>query len=114
MQIIWKKQSNASEETGNAGPQRRKNFAALAADLNVVQATAEVYGIDCLAAGAEMDHEIIATFLDVTEESFSVIKREIFSNEDRKLRTIRDNLGEVITYNQIRFVIACLIHNLEM
>ena len=108
------KQSNASEETGNAGPQRRKKFRSLAADLNVAQATAEVYGIDCLAAGAELDHETIATFLDVTEESFSVIKREILSNEERKLRTIRDNLGEVITYNQTRFVIACLIHSLEM
>ena len=114
MQIIWKNNRTPQKRLVMQGLKEGKNFAALAADLNVAQATAEVYGIDCLAAGAELDHETIATFLDVTEESFSVIKREILSNEERKLRTIRDNLGEVITYNQIRFVIACLIHNLEI
>ena len=110
MQIIWKNNRTPQKRLVMQGLKEGKNFAALAADLNVAQAN----GIDCLAAGAELDHETIATFLDVTEESFSVIKREILSNEERKLRTIRDNLGEVITYNQIRFVIACLIHNLEM
>ena len=96
------------------GLKQGKNFAAVATDLNVAQATAEVYGIDCLAAGADLNHETMATFLNVTEESFEIIKREILSNEDKKLRTIRDNLGEVYSYNQIRFVLACVIHNLEM
>lgn len=78
------------------------NFATLATDLSVAQATAEVYGIDCLAAGADLNHETMATFLNVTEESFEIIKRTILSNEDNKLRTVRDNLGEVYT---IKFVL---------
>ena len=90
------------------------NFPALEANLNVAQATAKVYGIDCFAAGAELDHETIAASLDSTKDYFSIIKRENVSSEDRKPRTIQDNLGEVITYSQIRLVIACLIHNLEI
>ena len=90
------------------------NFPALEANLNVAQATAKVYGIDCFAAGTELDHETIAAFLDSTKDYFSIIKRENVSSEDRKPRTIQDNLGEVITYSQIRLVIACLIHNLEI
>lgn len=76
------------------------NFAALAADLNVAQATAKVYRIDCFAAGTELDHETKATFLDGTKDYFSIIKRGIVSSEDRKPRTIQDNLGEVITYKK--------------
>lgn len=37
----------------------------------------------------------------------------ILSNEDNKLRTIRDALNEEFSYNQIRFVLACLIQELE-
>ena len=53
------------------------NFPALQANLNVAQATAKVYGIDCFAAGAELDHETIAAFLDSTKDYFSIIKREV-------------------------------------
>ena len=90
------------------------NFPALEANLNVAQATTKVYGIDCFAASAELDHETIATFLDSAKDYFSIIKHENVPSEDRKPRTIQDNLGEVITYSQIRLVIACLIHNLEI
>ena len=55
----------------------------------------------------------MAEHLKISTESFLRIKSEILSNEDRKLRTIRDNLEEC-SYNQIRFVLACLIQELEM
>lgn len=87
-----------------------KNFATLSSKLNV----AEVYGIDCLAAGADLDHESVAKCLKVSKESFDVIKSEIMANEDKKLHTVWDNLGQLFSYNQIRFVLACLIHDYEL
>lgn len=96
------------------GLQIGKNFQELAEELNIAQATAEVYGIDCLAAGQEVDHQIIAKYLDIGRESFERIKSEIMSNNDKKLRTVRDNLSETFSYNQIRFVLACQIRELEL
>ena len=91
-----------------------KNFVMLSSKINVAEATAEVYGIDCLAAGAELDHESEAKCLKVSKESFGVIKDEIMANEDKKLRTVWDHLGQLYSYNQIRFVLACLIHDYEL
>ena len=85
-----------------------KEFTHLARELNIATATAEVYGIDCLAAGGELDHEMRAGYLKVSKTSFDLIKGEILSSEDKKRHTVRDNLGEVYTYNQLRFVLACL------
>ena len=86
-----------------------KNFSDLAADLSITKATAEVYGIDGLAAGQQIDHETLARMLDVSMDCFKRIRNEIAVCEDRKLRTIRDNLSQEFSYNQIRFVLACLI-----
>ena len=91
-----------------------KNFHELALELNIAQATTEVYGIDCLAAGQDVDHQTFAKYLDISEESFERIKNEIMSSNDKKLRTVRGNLGEGFSYNQIRFVLACQIHDLEL
>ena len=91
-----------------------KNFQELAEELKIAEATAEVYGIDCLAAGQDVDHQTIAKYLDIGQESFEWIKSEIMSSNDKKLRTVRDNLGEEINYNQIRFVLACQIRDLEL
>lgn len=91
-----------------------KNFSDLAADLSITKATAEVYGIDGLAAGQQIDHEKLARLLDVSMDCFKRIRNEIFVCEGRKLRTIRDNLSQEFSYNQIRFVLACLIHELEL
>ena len=91
-----------------------KNFHKLAEELNIAQATVEVYGIDCLAAGQEVDHQTIAKCLDISEESFERIKSEIMSSDDKRLRNVRDNLREEFSYNQIRFVLACQIHDLEL
>ena len=84
----------------------------MARELNIATATAEVYGIDCLVAGGELDHEMMAGYLKVNKTSFDIMKQEILSSGDKKLRTVQDNLGEVYTYNQLRFVLACMIHEL--
>ena len=70
--------------------------------LKIVKATAEVYAIDCLVAG--VDHKTMARYLDLNEESFETIDGEILKSQDKKLRTIRDNLNKSYSYNQIRFV----------
>ena len=66
-----------------------KNFHELALELNIAQATAEVYGIDCLAAGQDVDHQTFAKYLDISEESFERIKNEIMSSNGRDLATIK-------------------------
>lgn len=91
-----------------------EDFARLADELSIAKATAEVYGVDCLAAGQDVSHNSIAEYIDVTKESFAIIKSEIIAAQDKKLRTVHDKLGEVYTYNQIRFVLACLIQDLEL
>ena len=82
-----------------------QNFQQLADELKVAQATAEVYGIDCLAAGLDIDHKTMAKYLAIRVESFEWVKGEIMSSNDRRLRTVRNNLVE-FSYNQIRFVLA--------
>ena len=76
-----------------------KNFYDLSKGLGIAQATAEVYATDCLAAGVNMDHQSIAKYLKVSEETFELIKSEIIKTEDHKLRTIRDNLRDEFSYN---------------
>ena len=82
--------------------------------MGIAEPTAEVYGIDCLAAGAKLDHKLLASYLGLTPHAFQLIKGVIQSNEDNKLRTIRDELHTDFSYNQIRFVLACVIHSLEL
>ena len=91
-----------------------KSLTQLASEMGIAKATAEVYAIDCLAAGRKIDHEQLASFLALTADAFQRIKVTILSNEDNRLRTIRDSLSEEFCYNQIRFVLACLIQELEL
>lgn len=90
-----------------------KDFKTISQILNVAEATAEVYGIDAFAAGAPMDHVQLAEVLQVTKENFERIKSCIEKDQDSKLRTIRDELKE-FSYNQIRFVLACMIRHLTL
>lgn len=91
-----------------------KSLTQLSSELGIAVATAEVYAIDCLAAGRKLDHEQLASYVGISTDSFQRIKIAILSNEDNKLRTIRDALTEEFSYNQIRFVLACLICELEL
>lgn len=62
-----------------------------------------------------MNHESLAEHINVTPCAFNIIKEEeIVTSDDKKLRIVRDKLGQEYTYNQIRFVLACLIHDLEL
>ena len=91
-----------------------KSLTQVSSELGIALATAEVYAIDCLAAGRKLNHELLANYLGISTDSFQRIKAAILSNEDNKLRTIRDALTEEFSYNQIRFVLACLIRELEL
>ena len=53
-----------------------------------------MYGIDCLAAGLGIDHQTMAKYLVISVESFERINGEIIASNDRRLRTVRDNLEE--------------------
>ena len=48
-----------------------KDFQQLSKELAIDKATAEVYGIDCLAAGMDIDHKMVATYIRVTPKDFS-------------------------------------------
>ena len=91
-----------------------KSLATLSSELGIAVATAEVYAIDCLAAGRQIAHEQIASYLAISTDTFQRIKAKILLNEDNRLRTIRDAINEEFSYNQIRFVLACLIQELEL
>ena len=80
--------------------------------LHVAEATAQIYGIDAFAAGTPIDHLWLGSILEVGEEDFKTVKDCIERNNDNKLRSIRDEL-ETFSYNQIRFVLACMIRDLN-
>ena len=90
-----------------------KDFKAVAGMLHVAEATAQIYAIDSFAAGAPIDHGRLANLLQVTEENFAAIRNCIEKNKEHKLRSIRDELV-VFSYNQIRFVLACMIRDLTL
>ena len=91
-----------------------RDYKEIASSLRVQQSTAEVYTIDALAAGAPLDHGRMANLLGVTRDIFERVMTVITANTDSKLRTIRDELGESFSYNQNRFVLACMIRDLEL
>lgn len=91
-----------------------EDYKEIAASLRVREATAEVYTIGALAAGAPLDHARMANLLGITGEMFDRIRAVISSNTDSKLRTIREELNESFSYNQIRFVLACMIRALDV
>ena len=86
-----------------------KDFKTMAKILKVAETTAEVYGSDAFAAGLPMDHTRLAEVLQVTEENFERIKSCIEKGEEPKLSAIRDELNELFSYNQIRFLLACKV-----
>lgn len=67
--------------------------------------------IDMFAAGKDINMDRLSELLEITEESFSQIQR-LLSLKDR-LNEVKEALPEV-SYNQIRFVLACMIRDVEM
>ena len=89
----------------------------LAKELGIAKDTAERYAIDCLAARENVDHKRIATYLQISTQSFRDIKCGILFSVDCKLRTIHEDLKDRLkefSYNQIRYVLACLIQELNI
>ena len=72
-----------------------------------------VCSINCLAAGIGMDHQTMAKYLAISVELFELIKGEIIRRNDRRLCTMWDNMGE-FSYNQIGFLLACQIQELDL
>lgn len=63
---------------------------------------------------APLDETIFARHLKVDSDKFQGIRAAIEKNTDGKLQTIKDELKDLFTYNQIRFVIACFIRDIEI
>ena len=88
-----------------------KDFGAISRELRVQRATAEVYSIDAFAAGKEIDTERLAELLGVTK---------VLHSQLQQLLLTKDSFNQVkeaipgCSYNQIRFVLACLIRDVEM
>lgn len=53
-------------------------------EVAIAKATTEVYGIDCLAIGMDIDHEMVSRYIRVTPEDFQKMKSTILSNGDKK------------------------------
>ena len=90
----------------------KRSFREIAHMLHVAEATPQIYWIDAFAAGAPIDHLWLGSILGVGEEDFETVKDCIGQNNGNKLRSIRDEL-ETFSYNQIRFVLACMIRDLN-
>lgn len=86
----------------------------IARELGIAEATVEVYAIDCFAANAPLDKTMLARHMEVNPESFQLIKGAIEGCKDGKLRTVKDHLDDIFTYNQIRLVLACMIRDLDI
>lgn len=92
-----------------------KSFELISREMRIAKATVEVYVIDCLAAGRpSLDHDLIASYMGITSSTFDIMKSKISSNEDNKLRSIKYDLEGIYTYNQLRFVLACMIQDLDV
>lgn len=91
-----------------------KDFQFIAREMQVALATAEVYAIDSFAANAPLNENMLARHLQVDSDAFEAIRAAIVKNTDRKLRSVKDELKDAFSYNQIRFVIACLIWDIEI
>ena len=66
-----------------------KDFVHLSSELDIKKGTAEVYGINCLAAGGSVDHEMIARYLELTPDAFHRIKSSLRSSRFRFLQAKR-------------------------
>ena len=83
----------------------------IACELCVQLPTAEVYLIDSLVAGKDLDHERLGKYLHITKEHFLLLRDELLVKP--RLSIVKQSYPS-FTYNQIRFVLACLIRDMEV
>ena len=86
----------------------------IARKLGIAETTVEVYAINCFATNAPLDKTMLARHMEVNPESFQLIKGTIEGCKDGKLRTVKDHLDDIFSYNQICLVLACMIRDLEI
>jgi len=67
-----------------------------------------------VAVATPLDEAVLVCYLDVDRDSFFSIKAATEKNADEKLCMVIDQLRYAFSYDQIRFVIACLIRNVEL
>ena len=91
-----------------------KSVAVIARELGIAEAIVEVYAIDCFASDTPLDKTMLARHMEGNPESFQLIKGAIEGCKDGKLRTVKDHLVSVFSYNQIRLVLDCMIRDLEI
>ena len=94
--------------------QKGKDFQSIAREMQVTLATVEVYAIDSFAANAPLDENMLARHLQADSDVFEVIRTAIIKNTDAKLRTVKNELEDAFSHNQIRFLIACLIRDIKI
>ena len=94
--------------------EKGRDFQTVAREMRIALATAEIYAIDSFAANAPLDEKIFARYLEVSSDDFQDIGLAVAKNTDGKLRSVKDDLQNTFSYNQIRFVIACLIRDIEL
>ena len=83
----------------------------IACELCVQLPTAKVYLIDSLVAGRDLDHERLGEYLNITNEHFLLLRDELLVKP--RLSMVKQSYPS-FTYNPIRFVLACLIRDLEV
>lgn len=83
----------------------------IACELFVELPTAEVYLIDSLVAGKDLDHERLGEYLHITNEHFLLLWNGLLVKP--RLSMVKQSYPS-FTYNQIRFVLDCLIRDMEV
>ena len=83
----------------------------IASYLGVETPTVEVYLIDAMCTGKAVDHVRLGYLLAVNEDHFVLIPEEL--RQKTRLNEVKQSCP-IFTYNQIRFVLACLIRTLQV
>ena len=85
-----------------------RDFAATAKVLGVAVTTAEVYTIDGYCSGAPLSFAKLSDKIKLSPADVEKVSDGI-KRRGTSLRNIRDGLGNLFTYNQIRLVLAAII-----
>ena len=83
----------------------------IASYLGVRTPSVEVYLIDTMCAGKAVDHVRLGDLLAVNEDHFVLIQEELL--QKTRLNEVKQSCPS-FSYNQIRFVLACLIRALQV
>ena len=86
--------------------QNGMNLAEVDCELCIQTATVEIYLIDALVAGKDIDYHRLGSLLNVTGDVFLLLEKSWLKEVKRSCPGF--------SYNQIRFVLACLKRDYEV